>query len=146
VITGLAASELLKFVEDEDLLSYGLIPEIIGRLPVVCALEELDEEALVTILKKPKDALVKQYRKFFELEGVELEFEEKALKAIAGAALKKGTGARALRSIVENAMIDIMYDIPSRKDIEKCIISREVIEKKSPPEMICKADQKRKSA
>jgi len=139
-------SELLKFVEDEDLLSYGLIPEIIGRLPVVCALEELDEEALITILQEPKDALVKQYRKFFELEGVELEFKEEALKAIAGAALKKGTGARALRSIVENAMIDIMYDIPSQKNIEKCIISREVIEKKSTPEMIYKADARRKSA
>jgi len=139
-------SELLKFVEDEDLLSYGLIPEIIGRLPVVCALEELDEKALITILKEPKDALVKQYRKFFELEGVELAFDDAALKAIAEAALKKGTGARALRSIVENAMIDIMYDIPSQKNIEKCIISREVIEKKSPPEMIYKADQKRKSA
>jgi ATP-dependent Clp protease ATP-binding subunit ClpX len=139
-------SELLKFVEDEDLLSYGLIPEIIGRLPVVCALEELDEEALITILQEPKDALVKQYRKFFELEGVELKFEEDALKAIAEAALKKGTGARALRSIVENAMIDIMYDIPSQKNIERCIISRKVIEKKSPPEMIYKTDQKRKSA
>jgi ATP-dependent Clp protease ATP-binding subunit ClpX len=139
-------SELLKLVEDEDLLSYGLIPEIIGRLPVVCALEELDEEALITILKEPKNALVKQYRKFFELEGVELVFEEEALKAIAGAALKKGTGARALRSIVENAMIDIMYDIPSQDNIERCIISRDVIEKKSPPETIYKADAKRKSA
>jgi len=139
-------SELLKLVEDEDLLSYGLIPEIIGRLPVVCALEELDEEALITILQEPKNALVKQYRKFFELEGVELEFEEAALKAIAVAALKKGTGARALRSIVENAMTDIMYEIPSQKDIEKCIISKEVIEKKSPPELIYKANARRKSA
>ncbi|UCE66714.1 MAG: ATP-dependent Clp protease ATP-binding subunit ClpX [Candidatus Zixiibacteriota bacterium] len=139
-------SELLKLVEDEDLLGYGLIPEIIGRLPVVCALEELDKEALVTILKEPKNALVKQYKKYFELEGVELEFEETALEAIADAALKKGTGARALRSIVENVMIDIMYDIPSKKDIERCIISREVIEKKSPPQLIYRAEKKRKSA
>jgi ATP-dependent Clp protease ATP-binding subunit ClpX len=139
-------SELLKYVEDEDLLEYGLIPEIIGRLPVVCALEELDKEALITILKEPKNALVKQYKKYFELEGVELEFEEAALEAIAAAALKKGTGARALRSIVENVMIDIMYDIPSQKNIEKCIISESVIEKKNPPELIYKADTKRKSA
>jgi ATP-dependent Clp protease ATP-binding subunit ClpX len=139
-------TELLKFVQNEDLLEYGLIPEIIGRLPVVCALEELDEEALVTILEKPKNALVKQYKKYFELEGVELEFENAALKAIARTALKKGTGARALRSIVENFMIDIMYDLPSRKDIEKCIISKDVIEKNSPPELIHKAARKRKSA
>jgi len=139
-------SELLKIVEDEDLLSYGLIPEIIGRLPVVCALEELDEDALITILKEPKNALVKQYKKYLELEGVKLEFKEAALKAIAKAALKKGTGARALRSIVEYAMIDIMYDIPSHKDIEKCIISKKVIEKKSPPELIYKAEKKRKLA
>ncbi len=139
-------SEMFAMVEDEDLLQYGLIPEIIGRLPVVCALGELDEEALVTILQEPKNALVKQYKKYFELEGVKLEFEKDALTAIAKTALKKGTGARALRSIIENAMIDIMYDIPSEKNIEKCIISESVIEKKTSPKLMYKKKTRKKSA
>ncbi len=122
------------------------LEKIIGRLPVVCALGELDEDALITILREPKNALVKQYKKYLELEGVELTFDDDALTAIARAALKKGTGARALRSIIENAMIDIMYDIPSQKNIERCIISKEVIEKKASPELIYKAKKRKKSA
>ena len=132
-------SKLLQQVEDEDLLEYGLIPEIIGRLPVVSSLEELDEKALIRILQEPKNALVKQYVKFFELEGVQLEFEKNALKAIASAAMKRGTGARALRSIMESALTDIMYDVPSQKNLQKCTITRNVIEKKTAPELIYKA-------
>ena len=135
--------KLLELVEDEDLLEYGLIPEIIGRLPVVCSLEELDEDALMQILGEPKNALVKQYTRYFEMEGIELEFEEEALKAVTKAAMKRGTGARALRSIMESAMTDIMYELPSRKNIEKCIINREVIEKKSAPQLIKAARKKR---
>jgi len=132
-------SKLLEQVEDGDLLEYGLIPEIIGRLPVVCSLEELDEKALMRILQEPKNALAKQYVRYFELEGVRLEFEKNALKAVARAAMKRGTGARALRSIMESAMTDIMYDVPSQKNLRKCIITKNVIEKKATPELIFKA-------
>lgn len=135
-------SKLLEQVEDEDLLEYGLIPEIIGRLPVVCSLEELDEKALMRILQEPKNALVKQYARYFELEGIQLEFEKNALKAVARAAMKRGTGARALRSIMESAMTDIMYDIPSQKNLQKCIITKKVIEKKTAPELIHKVKKK----
>ena len=135
-------SKLLEQVEDEDLLGYGLIPEIIGRLPVVSSLVELDEKALIRILQEPKNALVKQYEKYFELEGVRLEFEKNALNAIAKAAMKRGTGARALRSIMESALIDIMYDVPSQKNLRKCIITKNVIEKKASPELIYKTRKK----
>jgi ATP-dependent Clp protease ATP-binding subunit ClpX len=135
--------KLLEMVEDEDLLEYGLIPEIVGRLPVVCSLEDLDETALMEILQKPKNALVRQYTRYFEMEGIELEFEEGALKAVIGAAMKRGTGARALRSIMESAMIDIMYEIPSMKNVRKLLISRDVIEKKSAPQLIKAARKKR---
>ncbi len=120
-------SELLKNIEDEDLLSYGLIPEIIGRLPVVCSLSELDKDALKTILTQPKNALVKQYKYYFKLEDIELEFDDNALDAIVEAAQKHGTGARALRSILESSMMDIMYEAPSMHDLQKCIITRELI-------------------
>ncbi len=135
-------SKLLEQVEDEDLLGYGLIPEIIGRLPVVSSLVELDEKALIRILQEPKNALVKQYEKYFELEGVRLEFEKNALNAIAKAAMKRGTGARALRSIMESALTDIMYDVPSQKNLRKCIITKNVIEKKASPELIYKTRKK----
>lgn len=135
-------SKLLELVEDEDLLGYGLIPEIIGRLPVVCSLEELDEKALIRILQEPKNALVKQYVKYFELEGIRLEFEKNALKAVSKAAMKRGTGARALRSIMESALTDIMYDVPSQKNLRKCIITKNVIDKKAAPELIYKARKK----
>jgi ATP-dependent Clp protease ATP-binding subunit ClpX len=123
----LTGAELLQVVEPEDLLQYGLIPELIGRLPVVAALEELSREALHSILLEPKNALVKQFHKLFELEGVELVFEDGALDAIIDAAQKYGTGARALRRSVEKVMLDIMFDLPSKKGIKKCIITREVV-------------------
>ncbi|MFD2759576.1 ATP-dependent protease ATP-binding subunit ClpX [Lentibacillus juripiscarius] len=121
-------SELLQKVLPEDLLRYGLIPEFIGRIPVVGSLTPLDEDALVEILTKPKNALVKQYEKLFEIDGVELEFEEDALRAIANKAIERKTGARGLRSIIESIMLDVMFELPSREDIEKCIITKETVQ------------------
>lgn len=119
--------EILKKLQPEDLLKFGLIPEFIGRLPVIVTLEELDEKALVEILTKPKNALVKQYEKLFAMEDVELEFSEKALDLIAKKAIERKTGARGLRSIIEETMLDIMYEIPSRDDIVKCIIDEDTV-------------------
>jgi len=119
--------ELLTKVLPEDLLSYGLIPEFIGRLPVIASLKPLDEDALVEILTKPKNALVKQYEKMFMIDDVELEFEEDALREIAKDAMERKTGARGLRSIIESIMLDIMFELPSRDDIEKCIITKETV-------------------
>ncbi|MGM8215524.1 ATP-dependent protease ATP-binding subunit ClpX [Bacillaceae bacterium W0354] len=124
-------SELLTKVLPEDLLRYGLIPEFIGRLPVIGSLEQLDEDALVQILTKPKNALVKQYEKLFQMDDVELEFEEDALTAISKKAIERKTGARGLRSIIEGIMLDVMFELPSREDIEKCIITKETIEKEN---------------
>ena len=126
-------SELLQHVEPEDLLKFGMIPEFIGRLPIVTALEELDEGALMSILSQPKNALVKQYRKLFDLDGVALKFTDGALKAIASEAIRRKAGARGLRSILETAMLDVMYDIPSQKTAREVVISEEVILKKSEP-------------
>jgi len=126
-------SELLRSVEPEDLLKFGMIPEFIGRLPIVTALEELDEPALMDILSRPKNALVKQYRKLFDLDGVNLKFTDGALKAIASEAIRRKAGARGLRSILESAMLDVMYEIPSRKTAREVVISEEVILKKSEP-------------
>ncbi|WP_174613960.1 ATP-dependent protease ATP-binding subunit ClpX [Virgibacillus ihumii] len=121
-------SELLTKVLPEDLLRYGLIPEFIGRIPVVGSLQPLDEEALVDILTKPKNALVKQYVKLFEMDDVELEFEEEALREIARKAIERKTGARGLRSIIEGITLDVMFDLPSRdEDIEKCIITKDTV-------------------
>ncbi|MRG88363.1 ATP-dependent protease ATP-binding subunit ClpX [Salinibacillus xinjiangensis] len=120
-------AELLSKVLPEDLLRYGLIPEFIGRLPVIGALEPLDEDALVEILTKPKNALVKQYQKLFEIDHVELEIEEEALKAIANKAIERKTGARGLRSIIEGIMLDVMFELPSREDVEKCIITKDTV-------------------
>lgn len=120
--------ELLAKVLPEDLLAYGLIPEFIGRLPVIASLQPLDEEALIEILTKPKNALVKQYQKLFQMDNVELEFEEDALKAIAKNAMERKTGARGLRSIIESIMLDIMFELPSRDDIEKCIITKDTVD------------------
>ena len=129
--------ELLSRVLPEDLLSYGLIPEFIGRLPVIASLEPLDEAALIEILTKPKNALVKQYEKLFQMDNVELEFEEDALVEIAKNAMERKTGARGLRSIIENIMLDIMFELPSRDDIEKCIITKEaVINELSRPKLL----------
>lgn len=123
----LKGAELLRVVEPEDLLQYGLIPELIGRLPVVATLEELTREALLSILLEPRNALVKQYLKMFELEGVELVFEKDALDSIIDAAQKYGTGARALRRSMEKVMQDIMYDLPAWDDVKKCTITKAVV-------------------
>ncbi|WP_284139749.1 MULTISPECIES: ATP-dependent protease ATP-binding subunit ClpX [unclassified Virgibacillus] len=119
--------KLLSKVLPEDLLRFGLIPEFIGRLPVIGSLEPLDEEALVEILTKPKNALVKQYVKLFQMDDVELEFEDEALVEIAKKAIERKTGARGLRSIIESIMLDVMFELPSRDDIEKCIITKETV-------------------
>ncbi|SDQ45654.1 ATP-dependent Clp protease ATP-binding subunit ClpX [Virgibacillus subterraneus] len=123
----LEMGELLQKVLPEDLLRYGLIPEFIGRIPVVGSLEPLDEDALVEILTKPKNALVKQYVKLFQIDDVELEFEEEALVEIAKRAIERKTGARGLRSIIESIMLDVMFELPSREDIEKCIITKDTV-------------------
>jgi ATP-dependent Clp protease ATP-binding subunit ClpX len=133
--------ELLALVEPEDLLKFGMIPEFVGRLPVVTALEELDEAALVEILTKPRNALVKQYRKLMEMDGVALKFTDGSLKAIARAAVKNKAGARGLRSIVEGAMLDIMYDVPSRRNVQEIVISEEVIEKGEQPIVVLRKEQ-----
>src|SRR5690625_624849 len=130
----LKVEELLTKVLPEDLLSYGLIPEFIGRLPVIGSLTPLDEHALVEILTKPKNALVKQYEKLFQMDNVELEFEEEALVEIAKKAIERKTGARGLRSIIESIMLDVMFELPSREDIEKCVITKDTVadENRSP--------------
>lgn len=137
--------KLLEKIEPEDLLKYGLIPEFVGRVPVIVSLHELDEEALMKILVEPRNALVKQYKKLFEMDDVEIEFEEEALKAIAKMAIDRKTGARGLRSILENVMLDVMYEIPSRKDIEKCVVTQETIEKKISPTLVLSEAKKKKS-
>ena len=125
--------EYLKQVEPDDLLKYGLIPEFIGRLPVISTLHSLSEDALMNILVEPKNALVKQFQKLFKYEGVALEFEEGALRAIVQKAMARGTGARALRAVIEETMVDIMYYLPSRPNITKCIITKDTIGKKKEP-------------
>ncbi|RFA34556.1 ATP-dependent protease ATP-binding subunit ClpX [Virgibacillus dokdonensis] len=128
--------ELLEKVLPEDLLRYGLIPEFIGRIPVIGSLTPLDEEALVEILTKPKNALVKQYEKLFELDNIELEFEEEALREIAAKAIERKTGARGLRSIIEGITLDVMFELPSRDDIEKCIITKRTVEEEGVPKLV----------
>ncbi|MDX1640439.1 MAG: ATP-dependent Clp protease ATP-binding subunit ClpX [Balneolaceae bacterium] len=120
-------------VEPEDLQKFGLIPELIGRLPIICGLEELSNDAMIEILLKPKNAITKQYKKLFAMEDVELEFEDDALQAIVEKARERKTGARGLRSILEEAMLEIMFVIPSMKNVKRCIITRETVEKKAPP-------------
>ena len=128
--------EAFKQLLPQDLLKFGMIPEFVGRLPIVATLEGLTREALIEILTKPKNALVKQYKKLVELDGVELEFEPEALNLIVDKAIERNTGARGLRSIIEEIMRDVMYDIPSNPKITKCIITKETVEKKSTPKMV----------
>ncbi|WP_458109770.1 ATP-dependent protease ATP-binding subunit ClpX [Bacillus zhangzhouensis] len=137
-IEDLEKEVLLSKVLPEDLLRFGLIPEFIGRLPVIASLEPLDEKALVEILTKPKNALVKQYTKMLELDDVELEFEEDALSEIAKKAIERKTGARGLRSIIEGIMLDVMFDLPSRDDIEKCVITGETVADGVSPRLVLK--------
>ncbi|GAB3057940.1 ATP-dependent Clp protease ATP-binding subunit ClpX [Stenotrophomonas tumulicola] len=128
--------KLLAEVEPEDLIKFGLIPEFVGRLPVVATLEELDEAALITILTEPKNAITKQFKKLFDMENVELEFRPDALAAIARKALKRKTGARGLRTIVESVLLDTMYDLPSQENVSKVVVDESVIEHKSEPYLI----------
>jgi ATP-dependent Clp protease ATP-binding subunit ClpX len=127
---------LLQQIMPEDLTKFGLIPEFIGRLPVVGVVDQLDQAALVKILVEPRNALVKQYQKFFELENVELEFTDDALQAIADQAILRATGARGLRAILEEVLLNVMYDLPSRTDVEKCVISAEVVLEKVNPTLV----------
>ncbi|MDI7740670.1 ATP-dependent protease ATP-binding subunit ClpX [Lysinibacillus fusiformis] len=129
-------ASLLSQLIPEDLLKFGLIPEFIGRLPVLASLEQLDEEALVQILTEPKNALIKQYQKMLELDKVQLEFSDEALQAIAKEAIERKTGARGLRSIIESTMLEMMFELPSREDIVKCIVTKETITDKATPTLI----------
>lgn len=129
-------AELFKHLEPEDLVKYGLIPELIGRLPVITAVDALDEAALMAILTQPSNALVKQYQKLLRMDNVRLEFHTDALSAIAQEAFRRKTGARALRGILEELMLDVMYELPSRKDINRCTITREMVEKRSTAELL----------
>lgn len=136
--------KLFQELQPEDLLKYGLIPEFVGRLPVMVTLEELDEEALIRILSEPKNALIKQYKELLQMDGVNLEIEEEALHLIAKKAIERKTGARGLRGIIEETMLDIMYEIPSRDDIEKCIITKETVANKVEPTLVL-SDKNKKS-
>jgi ATP-dependent Clp protease ATP-binding subunit ClpX len=128
--------ELLVEVQPEDLLKYGMIPEFIGRLPVIATLNELNKDDLIKILIEPKDAIIKQYKKLFELQNVNLKFTDSALRAIAELSVERKSGARGLRSILENTMLDIMYDLPSRSDVRECVINEDVVTKKEKPILI----------
>jgi ATP-dependent Clp protease ATP-binding subunit ClpX len=127
------ADHYLSLVQPEDLVKFGMIPEFVGRLPLIASLHSLGEEALHSILTEPKNAIIKQYKKLFRMEGVRLEFEDAALKAIVQKAIERGTGARALRSIIEEIMLDIMYFLPERENVSTCTIVRDVILKKKDP-------------
>jgi len=134
--------ETLRQVQPEDLIKFGLIPEFLGRLPVIATLDELSAESLVRILTEPKNALLKQYKKLFEIEGVNLRLTDNALAAIADEALKRKSGARGLRAILESCMLDIMYDIPSKEDVKECVIGEEVVLKKEAPILLYEPSKK----
>ena len=138
--------DIMRWVEPEDLQRYGLIPELVGRLPVCVHLEELDERSLERILEEPKNALVKQYQKMFELEGVGLTFDRKAIKAISRKALERGTGARGLRSIIEGIMRDLMFEIPSRTDVSEVVITSECVEQGTAPLLLLNAEEQKLEA
>jgi ATP-dependent Clp protease ATP-binding subunit ClpX len=135
-------SELIKEVQPEDLLKYGMIPEFVGRFPVIATLDDLDEEMLVEILRKPRNAITKQYKKLFELENVKLTFTEGALRAIAKEAIKKKTGARGLRAILEHVMLDVMFELPSLKKVKECVINEDVILNRERPILIYEEEAK----
>ncbi|WP_163834460.1 ATP-dependent Clp protease ATP-binding subunit ClpX [Spartinivicinus ruber] len=143
--TSKKVGETLKDVEPEDLVRYGLIPEFVGRLPVIATLDELDEPALIQILTEPKNSLVKQYGKLFEMEEVEIDFREEALSAIAQKAMERKTGARGLRSILESVLLDTMYDIPSQEDVSKVVIDKSVIDGDSEPLLIYENSEQQKA-
>lgn len=128
--------EILSQVLPEDLLRFGLIPEFVGRLPVIVTLDALDEEALMRILREPKNALTKQYQKLFEMDGIELEFKPEAVEAISREAMRRNTGARGLRAIIEDIMTNVMYEVPARKDVTKCIVTKEVVLRHEEPLLV----------
>lgn len=130
------AADVLKQLEPDDLVKFGMIPEFIGRVPVAAVLEPLDEETLMAILTEPRNALVKQYQKLLKMDNVQLEFKPDAIRAIAQEAYRRKTGARALRGIVEELMLDVMYELPSRKDVTRCTITKEMVEKRSTAELL----------
>ncbi len=136
--------EILKQILPQDLLKYGLIPEFVGRIPVIATLDPLDSEAFVRILTEPRNALVKQYQKIFEIDNVALEFKENCLQAIAEEAMKRNTGARGLRAILEEILLDVMFDLPSRNDIERCVMTREVVTSGESPILATKEKRKKK--
>ncbi len=138
--------EVLKHLQPEDLLKFGLIPEFVGRLPIMVTLGLLDKEALIEILTKPKNALVKQYKEMFNMDGVELEIDDEALEVVAEKAIERKSGARGLRGILEEIMLDIMYEIPSREDIEKCVITKDTILNKTEPTLVLSDKRKKKKA
>ncbi|MGA1868821.1 MAG: ATP-dependent Clp protease ATP-binding subunit ClpX [bacterium] len=131
-----ADANIVHLVQQSDLIKYGLIPEFIGRMPVIATLDNLDEEALIKILTEPKNSLVKQYQKIFEFEDVKLSFTDEALRVIAQMAIKKGMGARGLRTVLESIMLDIMYDLPSQSNIKECLFTEEVVRKKASPVLL----------
>ncbi len=137
-----SASEIFKQVETEDLIKYGLIPEFVGRLPVVATLQDLDEGALIKILTEPRNALIKQFKKLFEIEGVNLRFTDSALAAIARESLKRGAGARGLRAILENTMLNIMYDLPSIGGVKECVVGEEVVLNREDPILLYEQPKK----
>lgn len=139
-----SGENILQHLEPDDLVKYGLIPEFIGRLPVIAVLDPLEEQALIDILIQPKNALTKQYQKLFGFEKVELRFTDEALRAIAKEAMVRKTGARGLRGVIEHSMLDIMYDIPSRPNVKECIIDEEVITKRKPPKLVFRTEEELK--
>ena len=133
-------ADVLKEVTAQDLVKYGLIPEFVGRVPISISLDGLDEDALVKILTEPKNALVKQYQRMFSMDGVELTFTKEAIERVAKEAEERKTGARALRSIIEEAILDVMFELPSMDNVRKCIVDEEVIEKKAKPKLVYASD------
>jgi ATP-dependent Clp protease ATP-binding subunit ClpX len=140
--------KVLSEVMPEDLLKFGLIPEFIGRLPVIATVDKLNREALVQILTEPRNALVKQYQKLFDLDGVELEFTDDAIEAVADLAMMRGTGARGLRAIIEEVLLNVMYDVPSREDVAKVVVNGEVVSDNVNPTLVPREPEakKKKSA
>jgi len=134
--------ETLKVVQPEDLIKYGMIPEFLGRLPVIATLHELNEDSLIRILKEPKNALIKQYQKLFEMEGVNLRFTDSALSAVSREAVKRKSGARGLRAIMESCMLDIMYELPSLENVKECVISEDVVLNKEDPILLFEQTKK----
>ncbi|MCB0370544.1 MAG: ATP-dependent Clp protease ATP-binding subunit ClpX, partial [Bdellovibrionales bacterium] len=141
-----AGINILQSLEPDDLVRFGIIPEFIGRLPVMAVLDPLDESALIDILVRPKNAITKQYQKLFSYEGIDLKFNDAALKAIAQTAIKRRTGARGLRAVIETAMLDIMFDVPSKSNVKEVLIDENVINLKSQPRLVFKSEEEIKNA